>query len=210
MTLYRSLAHAGSGAVLAAVLLVAPARSQSVADAPPARGAPPDEAVVEIVEFSDFECPYCALAVPVLDSLLARHGDEVRFVFRHYPLSMHPHAARAAEAAVEARGQGAFWEYHDLLFRNQEALADADLIGYADSLGLDAEGFERALVEGTHAPAVTADVALGRSLSVTGTPTFYVNGYRLVGVPPLWVFEAALRAFRQGLAEKRPLEPPAR
>ncbi|HUP01002.1 MAG TPA: DsbA family protein, partial [Gemmatimonadota bacterium] len=173
---------------------------------PAARGAP--DAALVIVEFSDFQCPYCAGARPVLDSLFARHGDHVRLEYRHYPLSMHEHAARAAQAAVEAQRQGAFWPYHDLLFAHQNRLTDADLVGYADSLGLDTAAFAAALAEGRHEAAVQSDVSFGRALGITGTPTFFVNGYRLVGVPPLWVFEVALEAFLVGRVEPRPLARP--
>ena len=115
---------------------------------------------------------------------------------------------RAARAAVEAERQGAFWAYHDILFRNPDRLTDADLVGYADSLGLDAGAFADALAEGRHAGRVEADRVFGTSLAVTGTPTFFVNGYRLVGTPPIWVFGLALEAFREGRVESRPLEPP--
>lgn len=172
---------------------------------PPVKG---NGVILEVVEFSDFECPYCGQALPVLDSLLQRHGDEVRLVFRHYPLSMHRYAFRAAEASVEADEQGAFWEYHDLLFAHQDRLTDVDLVGYADSLGLDSDAFAKALVNETHAATVQEDVIMGRTLAVTGTPTFFLNGYRLVGPPPLWVFEEAIRAFRDGQIEKRPLVAP--
>lgn len=186
-----------------ALLSAAPIQGQS----PPAVRGDVD-AVLEIVVFSDFECPYCARATPVIDSLFARHGGDVRFEYRHYPLPMNVHARRAAEAAVEARRQDAFWQYHDFLFAHQDRLTDADLVGYADSLGLDAKAFAEALRENTHEEAVQVDVSLGLTLAVTGTPTFFVNGYRVVGVPPLWVFEEALEAFRGGRAEQRPLEPP--
>lgn len=183
------------------------ASAQSVdSSGPPARGADVDRAVLEVVEFSDFECPYCAMAVAVVDSLVAHHGDRVRLVYRHYPLPMHPHAERAAQAAVEAQRQGAFWPYHDLLFRNQDRLTDVDLVGYADSLDLDVDAFRAALRDGRHADAVTRDRALGRGLAVTGTPTFFVNGYRLVGTPPVRVFEEAIRAFEAGRVEPRRLE----
>ena len=182
------------------------ARAQSaVADAP-ARGAA--DPILTIVEFGDFECPSCALAAPVVDSLIDLHGDQARLEYRHYPLPMHEHATRAAQAAVEAERQGAFWAYHDILFRNGERLTDADLVGYADSLGLDAEAFADALAQERHAGRVEADRLLGTSLAVTGTPTFFVNGYRIVGTPPIWVFELALEAFREGRVESRPLEPP--
>jgi protein-disulfide isomerase len=161
--------------------------------------------VLEIVEFSDFQCPFCAQAVPVIDSLLSAHPDDVRHVYRHFPLPMHEHAARAAQAALEAERQDAFWTYHDLLFENQGALSDPELVGYAERLGLDAEAVERALAEGTHQARMHADMELGQSLGVTGTPTFFLNGFRLQGVPPIWVFELAIEAFREGLVEPRPL-----
>ena len=173
----------------------------------PTRG--PEDAVLEIVEFSDFQCPYCAQALPVLDALLRAHPDDVRLVFRHFPLPMHEYAARAAQAALEAQRQGAFWPYHDLVFENQAALTDTDLVRYAEAVGLDSAAFERALAEGTHQQRMHEDMELGMSLAVTGTPTFFVNGFRLEGVPPIWVFEIALEAFRRGLVEARPLEPSA-
>lgn len=188
-----ALAALGPGAALA----------QGGAPDPPARG--PAEAVLEIIEFSDFQCPFCAGAKPVIDSLLASHPSEVRIVYRHYPLPIHPHAEPAALASVEADRQGAFWAYHDLLFAHQDRLTDADLVGYADSLRLDRRAFEEALRGRTHAGIVAADVALGQALGVVGTPTFFVNGYRLVGVPPLWVFEEVLRGFRDGGVTARPL-----
>ena len=194
--------RAGLIVALALFLAANPAAAQGDA---PARG--PAGAALEIVMFSDFQCPYCAGAIPVLDSLVARNPADVRVVYRHYPLPNHEHAEQAAIAAIEAARQGAFWPYHDLLFTHQDRLADVDLVGYADSLGLDAEAFARALSERTHADAVQTDVALAESLSVTGTPTFFVNGYRLVGVPPLWVWEEAVRAFREGRATARTLTP---
>ena len=182
------------------------ARAQSGTPDAPARGA--SDPLLTIVEFGDFQCPSCAVAAPVVDSLIGLHQDQIRLEYRHYPLPMHEHATRAAQAAVEAERQGAFWAYHDLLFRNGERLTDADLVGYADSLGLDAGSFAAALADGRHAGRVEADRLLGTSLAVTGTPTFFVNGYRVVGTPPSWVFELALEAFRDGRVESRPLEPP--
>jgi protein-disulfide isomerase len=165
----------------------------------------PEDAPLEIVEFSDFQCPYCAQALPVLKALVAAHPDDVRIVFRNYPLPIHEHAARAAQAAIEAQRQGAFWRYHDYLFADQTALADADLVRHAATLGLDSEAFATALAEGTHQARMHEDMEMGMALGVTGTPTFFVNGYRLVGVPPLWAFELALETFREGRAERRPL-----
>lgn len=193
--------------LVAGIGAVASAQSPASLEDPPARGAAADQTVIEVVEFSDFECPYCAMAVPVADSLVALHGEKVRLVYRHYPLPMHPHAERAAQAAVEAQRQGAFWAYHDLLFRHQDRLTDVDLVGYADSLDLDVEAFREALRDGRHADVVARDRALGRQLAVTGTPTFFVNGYRIVGAPPIWVFEEAIRAFEEERVEPRALEP---
>ena len=191
-------------AVLALVILANPAWSQS--SSPPAVRGNVD-AVLEIVEFSDFQCPFCGHAKPVIDSLFVRYGDQVRLEYRHYPLPVHAYAGRAAQAAVEAQEQGAFWRYHDLLFAHQDRLTDVDLIGYADSLELDTDRLASALSNGKHAKIVERDIALGLSLAVTGTPTFFVNGYRLVGVPPLWVFETALEMFRTGQVRKRAPEP---
>jgi protein-disulfide isomerase len=193
----RRAAHA----LALTALLAAPA----VLAAQPAPTRGPDSAALEIVEFSDFQCPFCAQVLPVIDSLLSAHPDDVRHVYRHFPLPMHEHAARAAQAALEAQRQDAFWTYHDLLFENQGALSDPELVGYAERLGLDAEAVERALAEATHQARMHQDMELGQSLGVTGTPTFFLNGFRLQGVPPIWVFELAIEAFREGLVEPRPL-----
>jgi protein-disulfide isomerase len=193
------LPASGAAALFLAVLLA------PVLGAQPAPTRGPEGAVVEIVEFSDFQCPYCAQALPVIDSLLSAYPDDVRYVYRHFPLHIHEHAARAAQASLEAQRQGAFWRYHDLLFENQAALSDPELVRYAEELGLDAEAFRRALAQGTHQARMHEDMELGQSLAVTGTPTFFVNGFRLQGVPPIWVLEMAVEAFRGGLVEPRPL-----
>ena len=141
----------------------------------------------------------------MIDSLLAAHPADVRHVYRHFPLPMHEYAARAAQASIEAARQGRFWPYHDWLFENQAALSDADLVGHAERLGMETGSFERALGEGIHQARMHEDMELGRSLGVTGTPTFFLNGFRLQGVPSLWMLEIALEAFRTGLVENRPL-----
>jgi protein-disulfide isomerase len=117
---------------------------------------------------------------------------------------MHEYAARAAQASIEAQRQGRFWQYHDRLFENQQALSDADLVAHAEWLGLDARAFERALAEGANQARMHADMELGRSLGVTGTPTFFLNGFRFQGVPALWMLELALDAFRSGVVEPQP------
>ena len=139
----------------------------------------------------------------MVDSLLAAHPGEVRHVYRHYPLPMHEYASRAAQASIEAQRQDRFWPYHDRLFENQQALSDDDLVGHAEWLGLYADSFERALAGNVHQARMHEDMELGRSLGVTGTPTFFLNGFRLQGVPALWMFEIALEAFRTGLVEPR-------
>ncbi|MDX6415183.1 MAG: hypothetical protein QOH23_2593, partial [Gaiellaceae bacterium] len=124
-------------------------------------------------------CPYCGAAYPIVKEVQARLGDTLRFVFRNFPITTsHPHAEHAAEAAEAAAAQGRFWELHDLLYENQRRLGDSDLHGYAESLGLDVEQFDRELSEHVHAPRVREDFMSGVRSGVNGTPTFFVNGTR--------------------------------
>ena len=137
------------------------------------------EAPVVLVEYGDFECPYCGRAYPIIKRLQARLRDRLRFVFRHFPLiHKHPLAQQAAEAAEAAESQGQFWAMHDLLFEHQEALDDYHLYAYAESLGLDVARFARELVDRIHEKRVDRDVRSGRRSGVTGTPTFFLNGVR--------------------------------
>ncbi len=147
-----------------------------VGDAP-VRGAP--MAPVTIVEFSDFECPYCGAAHPVLERLLHEYEGQVKLVFMHYPLTeAHPNAMQAARAAVAAGQQGKFWEMHDRLFENQAALSEEDLARYAREIGLDVERFEEDLRSEETQRRIERDKALGRRLDVTGTPAIFINGRR--------------------------------
>ncbi|MCC6522760.1 MAG: thioredoxin domain-containing protein [Polyangiaceae bacterium] len=141
----------------------------------------PADAAVVFVEFADFECPYCGLEEPVVRQLMADYADRVLFVYKHFPLSFHPHARLAAEASLAAQAQGQFWAYHDVLYANQDALGRTALDGYAQSLGLDMTAFAAALDQHTEAPAVDADKAQGEALGVPGTPTFFINGRMGVG-----------------------------
>jgi len=142
---------------------------------------PRKDALVTLVEYGDFECPFCGLAEPAIRTLIAEHG-ELRFVFRHLPLTdVHPRAKVAAEAAEAAHLQGKFWEMHDVLITHQDALAPADLIGYARDLGLDTERFARDLRRHAGAAAVAEDVDSADLATVSGTPTFFVNGIRYYG-----------------------------
>lgn len=140
----------------------------------PVRGAP--MAPVTVVEFSDFECPYCGQAHPILKRLLREHEGQVRLVFKHYPLSAHNNAINAARAAVAAQNQGKFWEMHDLMFENQDALTEEDLESYAERLGLDVERFRADMRSEETQRRVESDRAQGRELGVSGTPTIFVNG----------------------------------
>jgi protein-disulfide isomerase len=139
----------------------------------------PETAPVTLLEYGDFECPYCGQAHLVVKELQRQFGDQLRFAFRHFPLAMaHPHAQHAAEAAEAAGGQGRFWEMHDVLYENQHALEDADLARYAAALGLDLDAFIDDLTRHTHAPRVREDFMIGAHAGVNGTPTFFINGQR--------------------------------
>jgi protein-disulfide isomerase len=135
------------------------------------------DAKVTIVEFSDFQCPACGSAQPVVKDIIAEYGDKILFVYRHFPIiTAHPYALKAAEAAEAAGEQGKFWEYHDVLFENQEELKDDDLKKYAKEIGLDMKKFENALKTGKFKDKVTADMDDGDKFGVSATPTFFVNG----------------------------------
>jgi protein-disulfide isomerase len=139
----------------------------------------PADAPVTLVEYGDYECPYCGAAYPIIKEVQSRMEDRLRFVFRNFPISTsHPHAEQAAEAAEAAASQGKFWEMHDLLYENQHHLEDADLHRYADQLGLDVRVFDQELVEHVRAERVREDFMSGVRSGVNGTPTFYINGAR--------------------------------
>ena len=154
----------------------------------------PADAPVTVVEYGDFECPYCGRAEPVMRELLRDFGD-VSYVWRHLPLSdVHPHAQQAAEAAEAADAQGAFWEMHDLLLQHQDALELDDLTGYAAQLGLDIEQFETDLRGRAGTPRVADDIDSADLSGVSGTPTFFVNGRRHYGAYDIETLSAAVRA----------------
>jgi Na+/H+ antiporter NhaA len=154
----------------------------------------PMDAPVTVVEYGDFECPYCGQAEPVVRELLREFGD-VRYVWRHLPLNdVHVNAQLAAEAAEAAAGQGSFWEMHDLLFVHQDALGPADLMGYAEQLGLDIDRFTDDLRGHTGATRVAEDVDSADLSSVSGTPTFFINGRRHHGAYDISTLSAAVRA----------------
>jgi Na+/H+ antiporter NhaA len=154
----------------------------------------PREAPVTLVEYGDFECPFCGRAEQVVREVLSDFAD-VRYVWRHLPLSdVHPNAQIAAEASEAAAHQGAFWEMHDLLLEHQGDLQPRDLIGYAEELGLDVERFREDLRRGAGAPRIEEDVDSADRSAVTGTPTFFINGRRHDGAYDLETLSAAVRA----------------
>jgi protein-disulfide isomerase len=153
----------------------------------PVRGAA--DAPVTVVDFSDFECPFCKQAQPTLKQLLERYPGKVRLAYRDFPLdSIHPKARGAAEAARCAHDQGKFWEYHDVIFAQSPQLANEDLRRYAGQVGLDVAKFDSCLSAGTHKAAVQRDLDEGNRLGITGTPAFFVNGRALSGAQPLDAF----------------------
>jgi protein-disulfide isomerase len=139
----------------------------------------PADAPVTLVEYGDYECPYCGAAYPIVKELQRRLGDRLRFVFRNFPLTnAHPHAEHAAEAAEAAGAQGSFWEMHDYLYEHQTALADRSLEQYAGAVGLDVDRFDRDMTGQLYTDRVREDFVGGVRSGVNGTPTFFINGVR--------------------------------
>src|SRR5215510_2608189 len=157
----------------------------------------PANAPIEIIEFSDFQCPFCQRANPTVEQVLKTYGDRVHFVYRHYPLPSHPNARPAAEASACAEEQGRFWEYHDQLFANATRLTDADLKQHAVAAGLDASRFNACFDSHKFKSAVDKDMAEGNQAGVSGTPAFFINGRALEGAQP---FEAFKRVIDEELA----------
>ena len=164
-----------------------PPRQQVAAGDGPVRG--PASAPIEIVEFSDFQCPYCLAAHPTVKRVLETYGDRVRFVYRNYPLPNHPNARPAAEAAQCANEQGRFWPYHDRLFANASKLSDADLKQAAAELGLDTGRFNACVDSHKFRASVDADLKAGQDAGVSGTPAFFINGRELTGAQPFEAFK---------------------
>ena len=151
------------------------------------------KAPVTLIEFSDFQCPFCLRVAPTLKQIRATYGDKVRVVWKDFPLTqIHPQAFKAGEAGHCAAEQGKFWEYHDQLFGNQQALQPDDLKKYAAGVGIDAEKFNACLDTSKHAEFVRGGVAQGTRLGVNSTPTVFVNGRRVSGAQPYEVFAALI------------------
>lgn len=160
--------------------------------------AGPGDAPVTLVEYGDYECPYCGMAYPIVKGAQRALRPQLRFVFRNFPLvESHPHARQAAQAAEAAAAQGKFWAMHDALFEHQSALEQADLTRYARTLGLDADRIMKELQAGTFEKRVRDDFRSGVRSGVNATPTFFVNGERYDGS---WTDEEAfVRALRDAI-----------
>jgi protein-disulfide isomerase len=149
--------------------------SLSVTDGDHVQG--PDDAPLTLVLYGDYECPYTRRSLSAVHAVQQRFGDQLRFVFRNFPLTeIHPHALQAAEAAEAAAAQGRFWEMHASLFAHQQALEEADLLQYARDLGLDTTRFEQDLATHAYLGSINGDVESGLRSGVQGTPTFFING----------------------------------
>jgi protein-disulfide isomerase len=159
----------------------------------------PFNAPSTLLEYGDYECPACGAAQPLTKAIQTAMQDQLRFVFRNFPLrNVHPHSERAAEAAEAAGAQGSFWEMHDMLFENQIALDDEDLARYAADLGLNVARFIDELRSGVYAPRVQEDFSSAIRSGVNGTPTFFINGFRYDGPRDVETIVDALRQSATG------------
>lgn len=150
------------------------------------------KAKLAIVEFSDFQCPFCRRVNPTLAQIEKEYGDKVRIVFKHLPLEMHPKAPAAHAAAEAAHQQDKFWEMHDLIFNNQESMSPEKYVEYAQRLGLDVERFKRDVASAQVKARIDADQQEAGRLGVTGTPSFFVNGRFLSGAQPFPAFKSLI------------------
>jgi predicted DsbA family dithiol-disulfide isomerase len=156
----------------------------------------PEGAAVTVIEFSDYECPFCRRAEPVVEQMLKEYAGRVRLEYRHFPLeSMHPNARGAAEAAICAEAQGKFWAYHAQLFASDnKGLGPQQLVAYAQPTGLDVAAFQKCLAEDTANARIDADLEAGKAAGVTGTPAFFVNGIPFSGAIPIEEFRKVIDA----------------
>ena len=170
-----------------------------------------DDAAVTIVEFSDFQCPFCKrFHEQTLDQIKTNYIDtgKVKFVYRDFPLGFHPFAQAAGEAGECAKEQGKFWEYHDKIFQNQASLSNDGLKQWAADIDLDTDKFNGCLDSGKYKQEVQKDFSDGQKLGVSGTPTFFVNGVKLVGAQPYSAFDAAIKAAEGGKVGTLQAAPP--
>jgi protein-disulfide isomerase len=170
--------------------MLEPPRQKVATANSPSQG--PTDAPIELIEFSDFQCPYCFRANPTVRQVLATYGNKVHFVYRNYPLPSHPNARPAAEAAQCANEQGQFWPYHDRLFADQSKLNDDDLKASAAALGMDAAKFNACFDSHKYKARVDADLQAGNEAGVDGTPAFFINGRMLSGAQPYDEFKRVI------------------
>jgi protein-disulfide isomerase len=181
-------------------MLLKPPRADVATDGFPTLG--PEDAPVTIVEFTDFQCPFCRRAEPTIKELRAKYGDKVRLVHRDFPLSFHRQALKAAVAAHCAGDQGRFWQYHDALFAEQSKLSDNEFKNIAKKLNLDMPKFQNCLDKDEHVDQIKRDLEAGEALGVDGTPAFFINGVSLVGAQPPDKFEALINSELSQAASK--------
>lgn len=156
------------------------------------------DAKVTIVEFSDFQCPYCQRGAKIVDEILKIYPNDVKVTFKNYPLPFHSDAKPAAKAALAAKNQGKFWEYHDLLFANQDGLNKENFIKWAKELGLDADKFAKDMDDPAEAKKIETDMELGMQNGVQGTPAFFINGVMLSGAQPVDAFKVIIERWLKG------------
>jgi protein-disulfide isomerase len=168
-------------------MMLDPPRQNVSAANSPSKGS--TSAPIELIEFSDFQCPFCLRANPTVTQVLNTYGDRIHFVYRHYPLPNHPNARPAAEAAACAAEQGKFWQYHDALFANPSKLGAADLKAHAAELGLDTAKFDSCVDAHKTKTVVDTDTQAGEDAGVNGTPAFFINGRMISGAQPFDVFK---------------------
>jgi len=173
-----------------AILLEPPRVTVAIRQETPSRG--PANAPIVLVEYTDYQCPYCNRVQPTIAALMERYDGQIRHVFKNLPLPNHPQAQLAGEAALCAQDQGKYWEFHDWLFANQRTMNRETMVAAAGELGMDAELFEACIEQKTHAGTVSADAREARSFGITGTPGFLINGRVLTGAQPIEAFEVVI------------------
>lgn len=172
-------------------ILIEPPRVEvQVAEGTPERGSA--DGPILMVEYTDFQCPFCNRVQPTISALLERYDGKIRHVFKNLPLPNHPQAQLAAEAALCAQDQGKFWQFHDWLFANQRTMNRESMVAAAGELGMDADAFAACIDDGTYGASVRADMNEARSFGITGTPGFLINGRVITGAQPIEQFAAII------------------
>lgn len=172
------------------ILLEPPRLDAKVREHNPTRG--PELAPVTLIEYTDFQCPYCGRSQATLEALRERYGKRIRFVFKNLPLPMHQNSRSAAEAAMCAKDQGKFWEMHDWLFANHTKLGQENILKQAEKMGLDVEALKKCINDKVHSSEIDQDVEEAQSFGITGTPGFIINGRLLTGAQPVENFESVI------------------